>query len=115
MSALSDKVLILLKEVFPFVRIVEEHFVVHNGQKLFVDFYLPSYLIAIEVHGRQHDEFVPHFHINAEGWRLHKKRDRLKEEWADVNDITYVVIRKINLPKDKNEFLDLIRSCQSVR
>jgi len=114
MSILSDKVLVLLKEAFPFVKIVEEHFVVYDNQKLFVDFYLPSYLIAVEVHGRQHDEFVPHFHGNAEGWRKHKQRDRTKEEWAAVNDITYVVIREADMPADKQELLELIRSRQSV-
>ncbi|MCK5021414.1 MAG: hypothetical protein KAS32_30665 [Candidatus Peribacteraceae bacterium] len=114
MSILSDKVLVLLKEAFPFVRIVEEYFITYNGQKLFVDFYLPSYLIAVEVHGVQHDKFIPHFHGSAEGWRLHKKRDRVKEEWACVNDITYVVIREAILPANKDEFLDLIRSIQNV-
>lgn len=115
MSKLSDNVLVLLKEAFPFVKIVEEHYVIYKGQKLFVDFYLPSYLIAIEVHGRQHDKFVPHFHGDAAGWSSHRKRDRLKEEWADVNDITYVVIRESDMPKTKDDLLERIRSCSCDR
>ena len=110
MSKLSDSILSLLREAFPYVTIVEEYHVKYQGQKLFVDFYLPSYLIAVEVHGRQHDEFVPHFHGNAEGWRQHKKRDRTKEEWAAINDITYIVIREKDAPVSKEELLDRIRS-----
>ena len=114
MSKLSDKVGFLLKELFPNVRIKEEHYVVYDGHKLFVDFYIPSYLIAVEVHGRQHDEFVKHFHVDENGWRSHRLRDRRKEEWADVNNITYVVIRERNMPSSRQELLDLIRSCQRV-
>lgn len=110
MSILSDKVLVLLKEAFPFVRVQEEFFITYKGQKLFVDFYLPSYLIAIEVHGAQHDKFVAHFHGSAEGWKAHKKRDRLKEEWASVNNITYVVIREADIPNSKEALLERIRS-----
>jgi hypothetical protein len=115
MSKLAEKVGSLLRELFPNVRIKEEHHVMYDGQRLFVDFFIPSYLIAVEVHGRQHDEFVRHFHGDDAGWRRHRKRDRRKEEWADVNDITYVVIRENNMPSDKQELLDLIRSCQRVR
>jgi len=76
---------------------------------MYVDFYIPSYLIAVEVHGRQHDVFVEHYHKNEQGWKEHRRRDKLKEEWADINDITYVVIREQNLPKNKKGLLKLIR------
>lgn len=111
MSKLSDKVFSLLKEAFPFAKIEEEYFVKYKGQNLFVDFYIPSYLIAVEVHGAQHDVFVEHFHSDAAGWKSHKKRDRLKEEWAHINNIVYVVIRKEDLPEDAGGLLDMIRRC----
>jgi hypothetical protein len=114
MSKIADKVEGLLKELFPNVRIKKEYYVIYKGQKLFVDFFLPSYLIAVEVHGVQHDKFVPHFHVNAEGWREHKKRDRMKEEWADVNSITYIVIREKDIPSSAESFLELIRSKERV-
>ena len=112
MSKLADSVYDLLREALPFVKIQKEYFVEYKGQRLYVDFFIPSYLIAVEVHGRQHDVFVEHFHIDELGWRNHKKRDRLKEEWADVNNITYVVIRSSNMPKNKKELLDIIRGAQ---
>lgn len=109
MSQLSDKVYTLLKKSFPHVRIVKEYFVIYSGQKLYVDFYIPSYLLAVEVHGRQHDEFVEHFHKDAAGWRNHRKRDRLKEEWAISNEITYIVIREDDCPSSPKEMVGLIR------
>lgn len=108
MSVLAESIFLLLRELFPFTKIVKEYFITYKGQRLFVDFYLPSFLIAIEVHGKQHDEFVLHYHGSADGWRRHKKRDRLKEEWASVNGIKYVVIREKGAPKTKDDLLRLI-------
>lgn len=98
----------LLKKTFPLLTIQKEYTIIYNGQRLYVDFYLPSFLIAVEVHGRQHDHFVRYFHKNGYGWRGHQKRDGLKEEWADINNITYVVIREKNMPSNKEEMLELI-------
>lgn len=109
-SKLANKVKKLLKEAFPFIRIYEEYSIKYQGQQLFVDFFIPQYLIAVEVHGLQHDVFVEHYHRDAAGWQAHKNRDRIKEEWADVNDITYVVIREGDMPKSKEE---MILRCQN--
>lgn len=111
-SLIANKVERLLREAFPLLQIQKEHFVKYNGQRLFVDFFIPAYLIAVEVHGRQHDVFVEHFHKDGAGWREHKKRDSVKEEWAETNNITYVVIRESNMPETKNELLELIRGIE---
>ena len=109
MSYIADKVGLFLSEIFPTIHIQKEYFVVYKGQRLFVDFYIPSYLLAIEVHGEQHDHFVEHFHSDERGWREHKSRDRIKEEWASVNNVSYVVIRNKDIPKSKEELLALIK------
>ena len=100
----------LLKQVFPHSKIQSELYVNYKHQKLYVDFYIPDYKIGIEVHGRQHDEFVPHFHGDAAGWAAHRRRDNLKLEWAEENKITLVVIREKDIPKNKEDFLNLIWS-----
>jgi hypothetical protein len=115
MSFLSDKVYAILRKTFPHVRIVKEYFVSYKGQRLYVDFYIPSYLIAIETHGRQHDEFVEHFHGDAAGWRNHRRRAKLKEEWACVSGIVYVVIRDEDCPRGPKEMLSLIRRLSNVK
>ena len=113
MSLLSDKVYALLKEVFPHIKVKKEYFVVYNGQRLFVDFFIPAFAMAIEVHGQQHDKFVQHFHGDAQGWRDHRKRDKIKEEWAGINGITFVVIHERDLPDSKEGLIAIIR--ESIR
>lgn len=108
MSALADEIERLLKEAFPNVTIKKEYKIVYGKRNLFVDFYIPSYLVAVEVHGKQHDEFTPHFHGDERGWREHKRRDKLKEEWAAVNNVTLVVIRKEDQPRTSTELANLI-------
>lgn len=105
MSRLADEMFSLLKETFPHTKIQKEHTIKYDGRTLFVDFYLPLFLIAVEVHGRQHDVFVKHFHGDAKSWKDHQHRDQVKEEWADVNNITYVVIREKDKPRTKEEMI----------
>lgn len=83
----------LLQELFPQTSILEE--VPLPSTRLIVDFYLPSYNLMVEVNGRQHSEYIPHFHGSEdEGGRMKfyqgKKRDRLKREWCEINNITLV-------------------------
>lgn len=109
MSLIANRVEELLHEAFPLLTIQKEYFIKYRGQRLYVDFFIPQYLIAVEVHGRQHDVFVEHYHKDENGWRTHRMRDKVKEEWAEVNNITYIVIRENDMPKDKQELLERIR------
>ncbi len=108
LSKIARRVQVLLKEAFPFSQIVDEFYINYRGVRLFLDFYVPDYKIGIEVHGQQHDEFIPHFHSSARGWALHKRRDNLKLAWAEEEGVALVVIREKNLPKTFQELLYLI-------
>ncbi len=105
MSKLCDQVVASLKLALPGARIKEEYYVNYNNQKLFIDIWVAQFNLAIEVHGRQHDEFVSHFHGDAAGYNSYKKRDSLKEEWAGLNNITYIVLRESDLPIDPVDLL----------
>lgn len=94
MSKLSEDTHILLKEVFPHHTILLEHYVRYKGAKLFFDFYIKELSVFIEVQGRQHDEYVAHFHGDREGYLSSKRRDNLKKEYCEVNDIVLVEVRK---------------------
>jgi hypothetical protein len=107
-SKLAKKVLALLKEVFPFVRIDEEVSIKYKNQQLYVDFYIPIYSIAIEVNGGQHYKFVKFYHQDADGYKNQVKRDKLKAEWADINSINLVSISYKNMPKTKEDLLQMI-------
>ena len=87
----------ILKEEFPYDTILEEVPLVSSHKPsrkstLYVDFFIPSHSLAIEVHGRQHFEFVAHFHGDRKGFRKSKARDRDKENWLQNNNIDLIVL-----------------------
>jgi very-short-patch-repair endonuclease len=75
------------------------------GKTLFVDRVLPGYMLAFEVDGQQHDEFIEHFHRDKEGYLSSKERDRLKARWLEVSGYTLIRFNS----KDKIT-TDLLRS-----
>jgi hypothetical protein len=63
-----------------------EHYVSYKGSRLFFDFYIKELDVFIEVQGRQHVQFVKHFHGTAENFRNQKMRDNLKIEYVQEKD-----------------------------
>src|SRR3982751_5007371 len=61
-----------LKKILPNEKVVNEY---HIGDRLKLDIYCPSYNLAIEYHGRQHFEFIPHFHDSYEDFIRAQVRD----------------------------------------
>lgn len=101
----------LIKEKFSFYPIYEEVMLpgskTHNTGLLCADFFLPRQPLVIEVHGEQHYKFNAFYHVTKAKFRLHRRRDRLKAEWCDLNDIQIIV-----LPWNmENSWIDLL--CQT--
>lgn len=92
MSQISNDVYKLLREIFPHNVILKEHYVKYKGTKLFFDFYIKDLNVLIEVQGQQHLKFVKHFHENKNGFVAQKRRDNMKIEYAQENDIAFVRI-----------------------
>ena len=89
---------VLLKEVFRGYSIYEEVKLpgsVKPSKKsvLYLDFYIPSAIMAVEVHGQQHFKFVPYFHKSKAGFAMAKKRDMDKREWCRTNGIELIELR----------------------
>ena len=87
----------LLRQIFPYDTILEEvplpgSHKPSRKSTLFVDFLIPSESLAVEVHGRQHFEFVAHFHGDKAGFRKSKARDRDKANWLQTNSIALVAL-----------------------
>ena len=112
-SLLAKSVLKVLKQALPNTRINSEYYVSYNGQKLFFDFHVPNLNIAVEVQGVQHTEFNKHFHGSAETFKASKKRDRMKLEWCDLNDVTLVVVNHDEVPISVAGLLQKIEEAQS--
>lgn len=66
------------------------------GTRMTFDFYNASKRIAIETSGKQHLEFVKHFHGNRLQFAEQIKRDLMKVEFCELNNIILVEI----YPKD---------------
>lgn len=82
----------LLKEIYPSFPLLEE-VCIPGPDKMYLDFLIPKLMIAYEIQGRQHFEFVPHFHENKLNFARAQQRDRKKKEWLAVNGIELIELR----------------------
>lgn len=86
MSVIATLVHSILDELFPanpHRRIFTEHYVNFKGSRLFFDFYIKELDVFVEVQGRQHVQFVKHFHGSMRNFRAQKYRDNLKIEYVE--------------------------------
>jgi len=88
MSRIADKIHFILNDMFPRLsaaRVRREIYIKYKGQKLFFDFYIKELGVYVEVQGRQHTEFVKHFHGEKEAFQAQKMRDNLKIQYVEEN------------------------------
>lgn len=88
----------LLKEIFHSYRILEEvklpgSTALNRKSVLYLDFYIPSIMMAFEVHGEQHYEYCPFFHKSKADFLKSKARDEDKIEWCEINGIQIIVLK----------------------
>jgi hypothetical protein len=90
-SKLHQQAKEVIRSLFPRLGLVEEVPIkIRKGLTLYLDIFVPSISLVIEVHGRQHYEFIPHFHEHRHRFGRAKLNDELKKEWCYVNQIRYV-------------------------
>lgn len=106
----QNKLLELLIEALPSYKIIEE-FQCPGTRNLRLDFYLPALSIAFEFDGRQHKEYVPHFHKNRVGFARSQNNDNDKQQWCEINQITLVRFQDKEL--NKKDFGNKIREATS--
>lgn len=92
-SAGHKRARVLLQQMYPFDRAVEEVTLPGTNGPLYADFLIPTRRIMIEVHGKQHYEFTPFFHKNKIDFIRAQARDRNKERWCELNDIQYIALK----------------------
>lgn len=70
-----------------------------NKKKLYLDFYLPDYNVAIECQGLQHYKPIKYFG-GDEKYELYVYRDKLKKELCSKNNIEVFYYTKENIIQD---------------
>jgi hypothetical protein len=76
-----------IKRLFPLDVVVEE-LGLPGTKALRADFFLPRRRLVVEIHGRQHAEFVAHFHGDRFGFAKSLSRDESKRQWCRLNGLT---------------------------
>lgn len=89
-SKFQSKVKAFLKPFWKLHVVFEEFPII--GTRMTLDLYNANKRIAIEVQGRQHQQFVKHFHGDLLNFGHQLGRDRDKERFCQMNKITLVEI-----------------------
>lgn len=87
----------VLNELFPLERILEE-VPLPGSDGLTADFFIPTQMLMIEVHGEQHYQEIGFFHKSTLDFHAGQTRDKKKRRWCELNDITLV-----ELPYDRRD------------
>lgn len=113
-SALHKRAREIIKEAFPSITILEEVRLPGtkevgraSSKELYADFFIPSLRIIVEVHGEQHYHFNNHYHRNQLEFLVGQKRDRQKQYWCEINNITYI---ELPYNESEREWTDRIKS-----
>lgn len=100
-SKLHIKARKILAEIFLYDIVYEEIKLAgtkrFNQRDLYADFFIPSQMLLVEVHGRQHYEKTFFHNSNLEFIQA-RARDKRKRDWCLINDILY-----IELPEGEKE------------
>lgn len=92
-SGESRVVLSLFEQVLNEVPVFEHSFdwlVSPFGGRMHLDAYFPGHRLAFEYDGRQHREYMPHFHRSVQQFERTQARDRAKEHLCAQHGITLV-------------------------
>lgn len=98
-----QKALADLKDLLPNTYIYQECNI-PVGKNLYLDIFIPGLGVAIEVDGRQHDEYNGFFHKDQMAYLKAKYNDHIKEEWCAINNILLIRLKE----KNKNEWREEI-------
>lgn len=89
-SSYHQKAYEIIKQLYPLYTVYEETKLCGTKNDLYLDMFIPSLGIGIEIQGVQHYKFVPHFHENIIGFSRAKARDQEKALWCEINDIKLI-------------------------
>jgi len=84
----------LLRKKYPNVPFYEEIPIkIESRKKLFLDFYIPNFTLAIEVNGEQHYTHSALFHKTKMDFLKAICNDTKKRMWCEINNIDLIVLK----------------------
>lgn len=97
-SALHIRSRETLQNLFPYDTILEEVPLPGSNKPsrrstLYADFFIPQRRLVVEAHGKQHYEYVSHFHSTKAHYYKSKGRDKDKIRWCEINSIDIVIFK----------------------
>ncbi len=106
-SELHKEALFLIKSLYPLIHIAEDTSIkINRSTTLFIDIMIFSLGVAIEVNGKQHDEYTHFFHKNKTKFAHAQYLDSQKEEWCRINKFKLI---KLNWNETKYEWSNKLR------
>jgi hypothetical protein len=63
-----------------------------TNTNLEIDCFCAELAIGIEYNGRQHYEYIPHFHQSKDAFYNMKYRDQIKKQLCEKNGITLIIV-----------------------
>ena len=101
-SQLHKNARILIENIFKTAQIKEEvQIEVKKNKRLYLDYYLPLYRLAIEINGKQHSSYSDFFSKNPLNFIKQKINDKLKQDWCELNNITLI---RLNYSEEPHEW-----------
>lgn len=83
----------VLREKYPFDAILEEWSIAEEG--FFIDFFLPSRKLVVEVDGQQHKAYNAFFHGSQANFIASQQRDRRKETFCKINKFDFIRVSSV--------------------
>ena len=97
-----------LNQLYPKSEVIYEQLI--DDLNLRIDLYLPEQYLAVEYSGRQHYEYIPHFHKSYEDFEQGKLYDQKKLDYLLEHGITLIEVPYNHNLKSKEDLLTLINN-----
>lgn len=100
----------MLEEIYPGLEIAYEYPLYEVNQR--IDIFIPALGIAIEYSGRQHSEYVQHFHKDFDGYMKGRKQDQKKIEYLALKGVKLVIIKHNEMVDTTERLKEIIDSVE---
>jgi len=98
----------VLRELFPLHHVYEEVYVkLLKSNRAYLDFFIYSLGVVIEVHGEQHFSQNSFMHGDKLKFLQQQRRDRLKREWCELNEFTLI---ELHYDESEQQWRDKLNS-----